>query len=118
MSGRNIPFDCWIEIRFKLAGDDTTADKLTIPVLVGQKVQEYPIIGFNVIKEVLSQHGENPKAASNTIQQSFSSVHHIHVETQVNFIHSRSQYNSTTAVIVGKRDVMLPIGRHATKFKG
>ena len=34
-----------------MAGDDTTADELTVPVLVGQKEQEYPIIGFNVIEE-------------------------------------------------------------------
>ena len=66
-NGTDIPFDCWIEVRFKLAGDDTIADELTVPVLVGQKEQEYPIIGFNVIEEVLSQHCENPQAASNII---------------------------------------------------
>ena len=37
MNGTDIPFDGWIEVRFKLAGDDTTADELTVPVLVGQK---------------------------------------------------------------------------------
>lgn len=49
MDGKDIPFDGWIEVRFKLAGDDTTADELTVPVLVGQKEQEYLIIGFNVV---------------------------------------------------------------------
>ncbi|CAH3034221.1 unnamed protein product [Pocillopora meandrina] len=71
MNGTNIPFDGWIEVGFKLAGDDTTAHELTVPVLVGQKEQEYPIIGFNVIEEVLAQHGGNHQAASNIIQQSF-----------------------------------------------
>ena len=61
----DIPFDGWIEVRFKLAGDDTTADELTVPVLVGRKEQEYMIIGFNVIEEILSQHRENPQAARN-----------------------------------------------------
>ena len=76
MNGTNIPFDGWIEVGFKLAGDDTTAHELTVPVLVGQKEQEYPIIGFNVIEEVLAQHGGNHQAASNIIQQSFPSIHH------------------------------------------
>ena len=67
MNGTDIPFAGWIEVRFKLAGDDTTVDELTVPVLVGQKEQEYPIIGYNVIEEVLSQHSENPQAASNII---------------------------------------------------
>ncbi|CAH3162778.1 unnamed protein product, partial [Pocillopora meandrina] len=79
MNGTNIPFDGWIEVGFKLAGDDTTAHELTVPVLVGQKEQEYPIIGFNVIEEVLAQHGGNHQAASNIIQ-SFPSIHHTRVD--------------------------------------
>ena len=55
MYGADIPFDDWIEVRFKLVGDDTTADELTVPVLVGQKEQENPIVGFNVIEKILSQ---------------------------------------------------------------
>ena len=40
MNGKDIPLDGWIEVRFKLAGDDTTADELTVPVLVGQSRKE------------------------------------------------------------------------------
>jgi len=99
-----------------LAGDDTTADELTVPVLVGQKEQEYPIIDFKVIEEVLSQHSENPQTASNIIQQSFPLVHHTQVGALVNLIQSRSQDTGTTTVKVGKRDVMLPKGE-ATRVK-
>jgi len=116
MNGTDIPFDSWIEVRFKLAGDDTTADEQTVPVLVGQKEQEYPIIGFNVIEDVLSQHSENSQAASNIIQQSFPLVHHTQVGALVNLIQSRSQDLGTTTVKVGKRDVMLP-KREATRVK-
>ena len=54
MNATDIPFGGLIEVRFKLAGDDTIADELRVPVLVEQKEQEYPIIGFNVIEEILS----------------------------------------------------------------
>ena len=110
MNGTDILFDGWIEVRFKLAGDDTTADELRVPVLVGQKEQEYPIIGFKVIEEILSQHGENSQAVSDIIQQSFPSVHHTHVGALVNLIQSRLQGTGSTAFKVGKRDVMLPKG--------
>ena len=40
MNGTDIPCDGWIEVRFELAGYGTTADELTVPVLVGQKEQE------------------------------------------------------------------------------
>ena len=109
MNGTDILFDGWIEVRFKLAGDDTTADELRVPLLVGQKEQEYPIIRFNVI-EILSQHGENSQAVSDIIQQSFPSVHHTHVGALVNLIQSRLQGTGSTAFKVGKRDVMLPKG--------
>ena len=101
MNGTNIPFDGWIEVSLKLAGYDTTAEELTVPVQVGQKEQEYPIIGFNVIEEIISQHSENPQAASNIIQQSFPSVHHTQVGAVVNLIQSRSQDTGTSAVKVG-----------------
>ena len=116
MNGTNIPFDGLIEVSLKSAGDDTIAEELTVPVLVGQKEQEYPIIGFNVIEEILSQHSENPQAASNIIQRSFPSVHPTQVGSVVNLIQSRSQDTGTSAVKVGKRDVMLPKGE-ATKVK-
>ena len=116
MNGTDIPFDGWMEVRFKLAGNVTTADELTVPVLVGQKEQEYLITGFNVIEEVLSQHSENFQAVSNIIHQSFPSVHHTNVGALVNLIHSRSLDTGTTAVKVSKRDVMLPKGE-VTKVK-
>ena len=107
MNGTDIPFEGWIEVKFKLAGDYTTADELTVPVLLRRKDQEYPIVGLNVIEEILSQHSENHQAASNIIQQSFPSVHHTQVGALVNLIQSTSQDTGTSAVKVGKRDVML-----------
>ena len=95
MNGTDIPFDGWIKVRFKLAGDETTVDELTVPVLVGRKEQEYPIVGFNVIEEIFRQHSEHPQAASNIIQQSFPSVHHTQVGALVNLIQSTSQDTGT-----------------------
>ena len=82
---------------------------------VRRKEQEYPIVGFNGIEETLSQHSENPQAASNIIQKSFALVRHTQVGALINpVIQPRSQDASTSALKVRKRDAMLPKGE-ATK---
>lgn len=68
----DIPFDDWIEVTFRLAGD---SDELTILVLVGQQGQELFIIGFSVIQEILKKRNDDPVVVSeNIIRQSFPSV--------------------------------------------
>lgn len=42
MNGTDILFYGWIEVRFKLAGDDTTAEELIVPALVGKKGTRVP----------------------------------------------------------------------------
>lgn len=110
MNGTDIPFDGWIQVSFKLAGDNTTGDELIVPVLVGHQKQEYPIIGFDVTEEVLRRHSGNPQVASTIVQQSFPSVHHTKVGALANVIQTRSQDTGTTAVKVGER-CYAPTGR-------
>ena len=43
MKGTDIPFDGWIEVIFRLAGDDAGVDELVVPILVGEQDQDYPI---------------------------------------------------------------------------
>ena len=87
-------------------------------VLVGQQEQEYSIIEFNVMEEVLRAHTGNSQAANIIIQQSFPSVHHTKVGAVVNIIQTRSQDTGTTAAKVGKRDVMLPKGQPRACSRG
>ena len=71
----------------RLVGDDADADELLVPVLVGQQEQDYPIIGFNVIEEILKRHKEETLVVSHTmICRSFPSVHPSKVGTLVNLI--------------------------------
>ena len=109
MNGTDIPFDGWIEVTFRLSGD---SDELTVPVLVGQQEQELPIIGFNVIEEILKKHNGDPVGVSeNIIRQSFPSVHYSKVGTFVNIVRTRTQDAGTSVVRVGKKDVMVPKGQ-------
>jgi len=110
-SGTDIPFDGWIEVTFRLAGDDAGTDELMVPVLVRQQEQEHPIIGFNIIEEILKRHNGEPLVVSHTIiQRSFPSVDPSKVETLVNLVCIRIEDAGTSVVRIGRRDVMVPRG--------
>lgn len=65
MNGTDIPFDdC-----FQLARDNTNSDQSTVPFSVGQQEQDYPIIEFNVIEDILKKHPDEAQAVSCTIIQ-------------------------------------------------
>ena len=49
-------YDRWIEVQFQLLGEYGHSKPITVPIPVGrQDNQECPIIGFNVIEEVVKQ---------------------------------------------------------------
>ena len=55
-NGTAFLYDSWIDVEFQLLGEYGQSVPITVPILVGrQDNQEYPIIGFNVIEEVVKQ---------------------------------------------------------------
>ncbi|KAL9983191.1 hypothetical protein ACROYT_G005328 [Oculina patagonica] len=56
VNGTKIAYDGWIKVEFQLSGEDGYSEPLTVPILIGNEDnQEYPIIGFNVIEEVIER---------------------------------------------------------------
>uniref|UniRef100_A0A3B5Q730 Gypsy retrotransposon integrase-like protein 1 n=1 Tax=Xiphophorus maculatus TaxID=8083 RepID=A0A3B5Q730_XIPMA len=53
-----IPFLGWVEVEFRLGKDSLSAEPLLVPVLVSSdsSVAQQPIIGYNVIEEVLGDN--------------------------------------------------------------
>ncbi|KAK0149633.1 hypothetical protein N1851_009618 [Merluccius polli] len=52
-----IPFLGWVEVRFRLGRDSALQEPLLVPILVSSdtNVAEQPIIGYNVIEEVVGE---------------------------------------------------------------
>lgn len=77
-NGGPIPFDGWVEVQFQLTSGAQSSTPLTVPLLVARNDLEYPIIGFNVIEEViksLDQMGEDGAEPIDEIMKSaFSEV--------------------------------------------
>ncbi|CAI5668147.1 unnamed protein product [Oreochromis niloticus] len=73
-----IPFMGWVPVEFRLTGVETTSSSLLVPVLVSSdpNVAQDPIIGYNVIEEIineqLKQQGvKNSDCAANIVSSAF-----------------------------------------------
>ena len=69
-----IPFSGWVEVTFKLPSNSTKQLELSVPVLVadGDGVAEQPIIGYNVIEQVLAKGIAPPCAVTEAVSAAFS----------------------------------------------
>lgn len=71
-NGTEIPFEGWIEAEFYLDYDTHPEKTLLVPILVANdpKVAEQPIIGFNVIEEVVNGESDSqgPKISSKSAE--------------------------------------------------
>ena len=66
-NGSEIPYDGWVETEFYLDCDTHPEKTLLVPMLVSSdpNVAEQPIIGFNVIEEVVSKWGKRQSKLQN-----------------------------------------------------
>ena len=88
-------YDGWIEVESQLLGEYGQSEPTTVPILVGrQDNQEYPIIGFNVIEEVVKQ----------------GSISDVKARSLVNFMQVKEKESDTGVIRVGKNDVHLAPG--------
>lgn len=71
-----IPFEGWVEVTFRLFGDSYTEGALQVPMLMtgDPNVAENPIIGFNVIEEVVNRREKQRHKPNTThmVSQAFS----------------------------------------------
>ena len=112
MNGTDIPYVGWIDVKFKLSSmESDESEGIRVPMLVGQSEQEHPIIGFNVIEEVLKEHDQTPRLVIHEkMQQAFPSLDKAKVKPLVNFIQTRKQEADAETARVGKHDVTIPKG--------
>ena len=53
-NGSAIPYDGWVEVELSLMSDETS-NKIQVHLLVTSDSLDYPIIGYNVIDEFVTQ---------------------------------------------------------------
>ena len=105
VNGSQIPYIGWVEARVMLTppGSDSNQEELLVPFLVTSEKLDCPILGYNVIEELVSQD-QNPNP---TIYKSFPGTDKTKVDALVNFIQSSSS-DAICKVRTGRRDVVIP----------
>ena len=71
-NGGPIPLDGWVEAQFQLTSGAQSSTPLTVPLLVARSDLEYPIIGYNVIEEVIKSPDEMGGESTESLREIMS----------------------------------------------
>ena len=88
VNGTKVPYIGWVEVRVKLTppSSDSGQEELLVPFLVTSEKLDCPILGYNVIEELVNQD-QNPTP---TIYKSFPETDKTKLDALVNFIQGSS----------------------------
>lgn len=113
-NGQSIPYDGWVELMVNLPGNDNPALAVQVPFLVSQLPLPQPIIGSNVLDEMISgpQSSAETHAMVISLLQKALGVEEDQAIAMVNFTQVQKTSNDAIATIrVGKEDVRIPAGK-------
>ena len=91
------------------AGDETNSATLDVPYLVTSGETEYPILGFNVIREIVKINNDT-QMLKKMFENVFNTTDHQKIDALVNFIATTKEEIQTCVKIKGK-DIAVPAGK-------
>ncbi|CAB4016615.1 Retrovirus-related Pol poly from transposon [Paramuricea clavata] len=103
-NGSVIPYIGWVELAFTLSSKNT---QVRVPFLVTTETIEHPIIGYNVIEEIVTNEHND---LLSEIQSSFVGLDNGAAQALINFVQSADS-DYLCNVKTSKRDVVIPSGK-------
>ncbi len=113
INGEIIPFSGWVEATVSLPGHDGTLYSIQVPFLVSQLQLERPLLGFNVISELITgpRDREGILTTLHSLMSSTGNTQDDLVEVSIGFIRANKVYADTARVRVGSQDVPIRPGQ-------
>ena len=111
-NGTTVAYEGWVELTFML-NDSDAENVLNVPFLVTREAIDIPLIGYNVIEELVNRKVKTPPApgSNNLLLQSISSSFHDtdcnKAAALVNFIQT-SNSSELCHIRTGKHDTIIP----------
>ena len=102
-NGSEIPYIGWVELNFRLSSCN---NELKVPFLVTEQYLDSPLIGFNVIEEIVKDSNEDV-ALSQAVASSFTDLDSQTASVFVNFIQGLNQ-EELCSIKTTKRDITIP----------
>ena len=114
-NGEPIPYDGWVELTFNLPGNDDPNLAIRVPFLVSQVSLARPIVGFNVIKELIlgQDGGMGVVSVIARLLKDAMQVESDKAEAIVNFIQTQEATHGHALVRVGRHEVVVHPGQVA-----
>lgn len=113
--GSEILFEGWVPVSFSLCdpkAKEAKSDEILVPVLVSRHSMQQPIIGFNVIKEMLinTENQVQPSESTALLRNSLKLASG-KAETLLNLIQEATNQNATFPFRTRSMSVVIPGGQ-------
>ena len=113
-NGGTIPFEGWVEVQFQLSSDSESSSSLTVPFLIARDELETPIVGYNVIEEVLKdRETEGSSSIVDIMNTALKEVALENVTALVDLVRNASM-EDMGVLKNGKRNLTVPRGQAVT----
>lgn len=113
VNGELLPFEGWVELTVNLPGNDDPNLTIQVPFLVGKMPLERPLLGFNVVEELIrgKKDTERGLCALAELLKMALDIRDEQANAIVSFIQEQPHVSPGAIVTVGPRDVVVPPGQ-------
>ncbi|CAI5677437.1 unnamed protein product, partial [Oreochromis niloticus] len=111
VNGETIPFDGWVPIMINLPGGEDPSLSVSTPVLVSTLPMDKPLIGFNVLEQIIEGQPERLIPILVTLLCNAICLPPEKAEVIVSFIQTVEPNLTQGRLRTGERDVIIPAGQ-------
>ena len=113
VNGDAIPFEGWVAITVNLPGTEDPSLSINVPFLVSHLPLERPLLGFNVLEELIQGQPECLIPTLVSLLGGAVSIASSEARTLVNFVQTRRPITPQEYLRVGQQDLVVPAGQIA-----
>lgn len=111
VNGDTLPFDGWVPITVNLRGNEDPNLSITVPFLVSSFVLERPLLGFNVMEELVQEQPGRFMPTLVTLLCNAMSIPTEKAELLVNLIKADEAPAQCGRLRTGRYDTLIPAGQ-------
>lgn len=112
-NGTAVPFEGWIEILLEITSAKHGSIAIYVPMLVGQEVVDCPLLGFNVIEEIIRENDTVSEIHLTDLLSEAMNLQRDRTETLVSAVTSDTHRKALTSPVVktGKVGIIIQRGQ-------
>ena len=110
VNGDLVPFDGWVAIKINLPGNEDPSLSISVPFLVSTLPLERPLLGFNVLEQLISNQPERLVPVLVNLLCNAISVPSEKAEAIVSFIQTARPVMQQGRPRTGAQDIVIPAG--------